>query len=140
MKDRPFSEERAPRQKIGGECRRGGRVATIGTQIDINAPAERILRVCIQPPGRAAMTFKPKVLTATRAREWRGRLIVPGLFDGEHAFRIEDRGRTCRLHHSERFSGVLAPLFGAGLLDATRHGFEAMNAALKSRVEGTTGA
>ncbi len=57
------------------------------------------------------MTFKPKVLAAARNRElrWLGRLIMPGLFDGEHSFRIEDRGRSCRFHQTETFSGILVP-------------------------------
>src|SRR5690348_14839623 len=93
-------------------------------------------------PAAPEAVAPPTALTATRNRElrWRGRLIVRGLFDGEHAFRVEDRGHTCRLHHSERFSGVLVPLFGSSLLDATRQGFEAMNVALKARAEGATGA
>ena len=95
------------------------------------------LRVRIEPPGRRAMTFKPTILTAARQRElrWLGRLVLPGLFDGEHVFRLEDRGRECRLYQSECFSGVLVPLFGANLWDATRRGFDAMNAALKARAE-----
>src|SRR6185437_6106774 len=67
------------------------------------------LRVRVAPPGRKPMTFRPVVVAATRRREfgWRGRVLLPGLFDGEHRFRLEDKGRVCLLHHSERFSGVL---------------------------------
>lgn len=95
------------------------------------------LRITIAPPGRRSMSFRPIILVAARERElrWLGRLFVPGLFDGEHAFRLEQRAEACRFHHSERFSGVLLPLFGEGLLAATRLGFEAMNAALKRRAE-----
>lgn len=40
------------------------------------------------------MTFRPTVLVAEPDRElrWRGRLLVPGLLDGEHAFVVEPRG------------------------------------------------
>jgi hypothetical protein len=95
------------------------------------------LRVRIQPPGRKPMTFKPTVLVVTRDRElrWLGRLYLPRLFDGEHSFRIEDKRRNCRFRQSERFSGVLVRLFGAGIFEATERGFEAMNSALKVRVE-----
>jgi hypothetical protein len=48
---------------------------------------------------------------------------------------LEQQTEACRLYHTERFSGVLLPLFGEGLLEATRRGFEAMNAALKTRAE-----
>jgi hypothetical protein len=83
------------------------------------------------------MTFRPVVLVAAPEQElrWLGRLFLPGLFDGEHAFRLEQQTEACRLYHSERFSGVLLPLFGEGLLEATRRGFDAMNAALQTRAE-----
>jgi hypothetical protein len=96
------------------------------------------LRVTIAPPGRRPMTFRAVVLTATPRRElrWRGRLLVPGLFDGEHAFQLELLSTAvCRLHHTERFSGLLVGLMGGSLFDATREGFEAMNGALKRRAE-----
>jgi hypothetical protein len=100
-----------------------------------------VLRVRIHPPGRKPMTFRPIVIVAARDRElrWLGRLWVAGLFDGEHSFRIEDKGRACRFYQSERFFGVLVPFFGADLFDATQRGFEAMNAALKARAEGQSG-
>jgi hypothetical protein len=95
------------------------------------------LRVRINPPGRSGMTFKPTILAATQQQNltWLGHLLLPGVFDGEHRFQIEDHGKTCRFFQSERFSGLLVPLFGAGMFDATRRGFEAMNAALKKRAE-----
>jgi hypothetical protein len=88
------------------------------------------LRITIAPPGRRPMTFRPVVLVTVPKRElrWLGRLLLPGLFDGKHAFRLEQQTQACRLYHTERF-------FGEGLLEATRRGFEAMNAALKARAE-----
>jgi hypothetical protein len=95
------------------------------------------LEVRIQPPGGRGMTFKPTVLTAEPNRElsWLGRFVVPGLFDGQHTLRLEPLGpgRT-RFVQSERFSGVLVPLFG-GTLAKTQRGFEEMNRALKARAE-----
>jgi hypothetical protein len=95
------------------------------------------LKITIAPPGRPPMTFRPVVLVAVPERElrWLGRLLLPGLFDGQHEFQLEQREAACRFHHSERFSGILLPLFGDGLFQATREGFEAMNAALKKRAE-----
>jgi hypothetical protein len=91
----------------------------------------------LEPHGGRAMMFKPTVLVAEPVRElrWLGRLLLPGVFDGEHIFRIEplERGRT-RFVQAERFSGVLVPLFGKNL-ERTRRGFEAMNEALKQRAE-----
>ena len=94
------------------------------------------LVVTIQPPGRKAMMFRPVVLVAMPEAElrWRGRLLMPGLFDGEHVFRLSPIGGGCRLDHGEVFSGLLSRLL-SGTLPATRHGFVAMNEALKARVE-----
>jgi hypothetical protein len=96
------------------------------------------LDVQIQPPGGRAMSFKPTVLVVEPERElrWIGRFIVPGVFDGEHSFRLEplDSGGT-RFTTAERFSGLLVPIL-RGYLDKTQTGFEQMNAALKARAEG----
>ena len=83
------------------------------------------------------MTFRPVVLTVLPNMQlrWLGRLLLPGLLDGEHSFRLGEKGLTCRFHQSERFTGVLVPLIGQGLWTATQHGFDEMNAALKTRVE-----
>ncbi len=101
------------------------------------APGER-LTVVLTPPGKSAMTFRPTVVKLDPGRElrWLGHLGTPGLFDGEHGFRVvaEDAGR-CRFEQFEAFTGLLvAPiLWIAGA--ATRQGFEAMNRALKARAE-----
>lgn len=95
------------------------------------------LKITIAPPGHRPMTFHPVVLVVTPEYElrWLGRVVVPGLFDGEHAFGLEQQAETCRFLHAERFSGILLPLFGERLFEATRQGFEAMNTALKQRAE-----
>jgi len=96
------------------------------------------LQVQVQAPGSSGMTFRPVVLSNRENQEfsWLGRLLVPGLFDGEHYFRLEPLGPLhTRLIHGELFSGLLARLAHKGLTGATRQGFEAMNLALKQRVE-----
>lgn len=97
------------------------------------------LEVRIEPPGGRAMNFKPTVLEVAPRQElrWLGRVLVPGLFDGEHSLRIEpiDNSRV-RFIQAERFTGILVPLFGKGL-EKTQHGFTAMNEALKRRAEAT---
>jgi hypothetical protein len=96
------------------------------------------LRVTIAPPGGRQMTFRPTVIRADTTRElrWLGRMFVPGLFDGEHYFKLEamPHGRS-RLVHGERFTGVLVPFLRKQLDGATRAGFVAMNRALKKRLE-----
>ena len=98
------------------------------------------LEVRIEPPGARATTFRPTVcaVEANRELRWLGRLLVPGIFDGEHSLRIEplDGGRS-RFVQSERFSGVLVGLV-KGTLAKTEAGFEQMNTALKARVEQTS--
>ena len=98
------------------------------------------LEVRIEPPEARATTFRPAVraVEANRELRWLGRLLVPGIFDGEHSLRIEplDGGRS-RFVQSERFSGVLVGLV-KGTLAKTEAGFEQMNTALKARVEQTS--
>ncbi len=92
----------------------------------------------LQPPGGKAMTFKPTVTVVEPERvfEWLGRLGVPGVFDGRHRFELHATadGRT-RLVHGERFQGLAVRLFKGSLETDTLAGFEAMNEALKARVE-----
>jgi len=105
------------------------------------APGER-LEVRLEPPGGAAMTFRPTVLAVEPARElrWVGHLLIPGLFDGEHQFEIQPLGPgRVRFVQQERFTGVLVPLFARNLDAHTLPGFNAMNAALKARAEAAVG-
>jgi hypothetical protein len=102
------------------------------------APGER-LEVRLEPPGGRGMTFKPQVLNAEPNRQlrWLGRLLVPGLFDGEHSFTIQPLEERCvRFVQREEFKGLLVPLFARSLETNTRRGFEQMNRALKERAEG----
>ncbi len=96
------------------------------------------LRVAIHPPGGKAMSFRPLVLRYSPAQEfrWKGILLVPGLFDGEHYFKLEPAtdGST-HFTQGESFTGLLVPLFRSTLDRNTKAGFEAMNQALKQRLE-----
>jgi hypothetical protein len=97
------------------------------------------LVVRLGPPGKKASTFRPVVRRVVAAREfvWLGHLLVSGLFDGEHRFRLEplDGGRRTRFCHSERFGGLLVPLLRRSLDTDFRSAFVAMNEALKARAE-----
>jgi hypothetical protein len=95
------------------------------------------LEVRLQPPGQSAVTFRPTVLAAVPGRElrWQGRLLVPGIFDGEHRLLIRERGQTeATFVQEELFAGVLVPFTGK-VLARTQRGFVLMNQALKERVE-----
>lgn len=100
------------------------------------------LKVHIQPSGAKGMTFRPIVTSAQPSEElrWLGRLIMPGLFDGEHIFTIERLGAGgVRFVQREVFKGLLVPLFARKLDTETRRGFDEMNEALKRRAEGSPG-
>ena len=84
------------------------------------------------------MRMRPTVLAAAPSQElrWVGHNGVPGLFDGEHRFRIEPLAADrVRFVQEERFTGLLAPLVLRFIERSTRQGFEAMNLALKARAE-----
>jgi hypothetical protein len=100
------------------------------------AAGER-LDLTMQPEGGRAMRFRPTVLEAEPGRElrWLGRLVAPGVFDGEHRFAIEPTAAGSRLTQEERFTGVLVPLLARGLRKRTLPAFEQMNEALKERAE-----
>jgi hypothetical protein len=87
-------------------------------------------------PGRDPMTIQPRLLVVDPQRElrWKGRLVVPGLFDGEHAFVLTplENGRT-RLDHWERFAGLLLPIARSMVYEGTVQSFHALNAALAQR-------
>jgi hypothetical protein len=89
-------------------------------------------------PGRDPMTIEPRLLAVEPARElrWKGRLLVPGLFDGEHSFVLTplEGGRT-RLDHSERFAGLLLPLAKPLIHDDTAEAFRLLDTALAQRSE-----
>lgn len=100
---------------------------------------ERLHIITLKPSGERGLTFRPTVLAAEPGRElrWLGRLIMPGVVDGEHAFFIEPLGpNRVRFTQREHFSGVLVPLFARMKLFAdTRRDFVATNEALKARAE-----
>jgi hypothetical protein len=81
--------------------------------------------------------MKPRVRAADENRRfaWLGRLGVPHIFDGEHEFVMEPAADgTTVFTQRETFRGALVPFLGR-LLAQTKSGFEAMNVALKQRVE-----
>ena len=84
------------------------------------------------------MVFKPKVLIFNKNSElkWLGHFGFKGLFDGEHKFYLSDNDDgSIHFEHSEKFSGILVPLFWKKLNSETRKGFEQMNEKLKEMAE-----
>jgi hypothetical protein len=90
-------------------------------------------------PGWEPMTLEPRLLVVEPERElrWRGRLMIPGLFDGEHAFLFTplEGGRT-RVDHVEDFAGLLLPIARRLIHEETVASFHALDAALSKRAAG----
>jgi hypothetical protein len=104
------------------------------------APAQGArLTVTLKPEGGSTMKFRPQIIAMEPGRElrWKGHVGIRGLLDAEHRFAIEEKadGSGVRFIHEEHFSGILLPLLWGKMEAGTRGGFEAMNRALKSRVE-----
>ena len=99
------------------------------------------LELQMRLPGRRPTTFRPEVLEAAPARRlrWLGRLLMPGLFDGEHSFSLEPAGPgRVRVVQQEEFRGLAARPILAVIGTPTLVGFQQMNQALKARVEQPT--
>jgi hypothetical protein len=95
------------------------------------------LDVHLQPPGSRGITLHPRVLSAIPGQEleWLGHLLVPGIFDGEHRFLIQETGADrVTFVQEEAFKGLLVSFTGK-LLEKTKQGFVLMNEALKSKAE-----
>jgi hypothetical protein len=92
------------------------------------------------PADGRPMTFRPTVLAADPGRQlcWRGRLLLPGLFDGTHRFTLSEVDGGTLVEQSETFAGVLVPLMGTAI-GKVGGDFERLNAALKSHVEESAG-
>ena len=96
------------------------------------------ITVRIEPPLAKGMTFKPKVLSYSANKEfkWIGHFLLPGLFDGEHKFELIDNGNgSTTFIQSEKFKGILVPLFAQMLDINTVNGFKLMNEELKRLAE-----
>lgn len=96
------------------------------------------LAVTIQSGGNDPMDFTPKVLVNAKNQEfrWVGKLLVTGVFDGEHYFILEQMdGNQSKLIQGENFTGILSGVFMSMIGEDTEGGFQSMNTALKHRVE-----
>ena len=96
------------------------------------------LRIRVQPARGPGAMFTPEIRCVEPGRllQWLGQAPVPGLIAGEHSLIIEPLGDArVRFTQRQRFSGALVPLLGWWLDANVPSGFDAMNRALKQRVE-----
>jgi hypothetical protein len=107
--------------------------SAVGGRVSVSLPP---LNAFVRP------TFRPKVLEVTPCRRLRfrlrlARLGIPGLLDSEHTLTITPRDEAgVRLWHQVHLRGFLMPLMTRSLNRENGPSFDAMNAALKDRVEG----
>ena len=107
--------------EISGELREGATVEVL-----LSLPEGRDLRI------------RPRLLRCAENEElrWRGHLLFPGLFDGEHFFRVQEvNPNRTRFIQGENFTGIFVRFSGRTIERAAR-GFVYMNEALRKRVEG----
>jgi len=82
--------------------------------------------------------MRPRVVVSEPGREfrWLGRLLVRGLFDGEHRFEIHElQPGHVTFVQGERFRGLLVPFLRTMIERDTVATFRAVNEALAARVE-----
>jgi hypothetical protein len=95
------------------------------------------LVLVMQPVGARRTTVRPTVLEVEPGRRlrWRGRLGVAAVFDADHSIALDEQADGVRLTQTETFRGVLVRFLARSLRSHTLPAFDAMNEALKQRVE-----
>lgn len=88
-------------------------------------------------PDSKGMKLHCTVIRANPPMElcWKYHVILPFVFTGEHSFTIQPSGDRVRFIDREIFNGLLLPFQARDIDTNTKHGFEAMDQALKARVE-----
>lgn len=112
--------------------------------VEISGPAVEgeKLKIKLQQPEGSSFGFKPKCIKMTENEEfkWAGNFIIPGLFDGEHCFKLKpfEKGKT-KFIQREDFKGLLLSMMWKDISTKTLKGFEMMNTAIKKRSEELAG-
>jgi hypothetical protein len=84
------------------------------------------------------LNFRLKVdrISENCGMRWQGQTITPGLLDGRHYFEIHElTPDKVRFVQYEEFSGAMLKLAWPVLSPLSRRGFNAMNTALKAKME-----
>jgi hypothetical protein len=108
-------------RRISGAAREGERLV-----VEVETPGGRFRRV------------RPRIVRLVPGEElrWLERLAIPGVLDGERAFRIESfRPERVRFFQRQVVRGLLAGTLRGARRDAVERDFARMNAALKRRAE-----
>ncbi len=97
-----------------------------------------ILKIYVRFAPGLTVRMKTKVLIADPRRKFCfiGKLPLPGLLSGEHSWEIAELNNgLVKLSQREIYRGVLTPIFFFSLEKTLGRGFNAMDIALKKRVE-----
>ena len=104
--------------------------AILGSKIEVN----------IKTISGKRRTYFPIITKCEINRElrWKGKSFLPGIFDGERIFVIEETNdNRVSFLHKEVFKGLGVKLVGNKLDQDLRESFVMMNKALKARAEST---
>lgn len=90
--------------------------------------------------GPDSMVFRPTVLLVRPEQDlcWRGSVWIHGVFDGTHCIHLTAIAGGTHLEQTESFSGLLVGRLTKDVIEETQRKFQAMNTALKQRVETNT--
>ncbi|CCG08410.1 SRPBCC domain-containing protein [Pararhodospirillum photometricum] len=110
---------------------------TVLQSIRGRAETGAFLLLTVKLEGRPVLFIPARVTECRPETElvWRGSL--PGLFAGDHFFRLQAQpDNTTLLTHGEVFSGLLADtVMTPALRETSRRAYEAINTGLKAEVE-----
>lgn len=96
------------------------------------------IQVQIQTIKGKQRTYNPIITKFDINKElrWKGKSLLPGIFDGERIFIIEKSAQNkVSFLHNEIFRGLGVKLIGSKLDEDLRESFKKMNIALKTRAE-----
>lgn len=108
------------------------------TKVIGNATLDSKIEVNIKTISGKKRTYYPIITRCETNRElrWKGKSFLPGVFDGERIFILENSNDNKILFsHKEIFSGLGVRLVGNKLDESLRESFVSMNEALKVRAE-----
>ena len=109
------------------------------THIDGKAEQDSIIKTTIALPFKQSMDFNLKIKSLSEGKEmvWQGKTLEPQILDGEHYLRVESLpNNRVRFSQGEKFSGLLLYLTMPLIKGRVLSNFNAMNNALKDRIEG----
>lgn len=99
------------------------------------AVGNRVRLRSVHPANGRMMTVKPKITVADPGAELRWVASLPGIISGEHHFTLTPVDGGTQLEQGETYRGLLAAFSGKTFARA-EESFQALNEALKKRVEG----